>query len=302
MAYVDIDQVGMCFPPQEDDPDRHLVKARNVGAVLRNFGRAGAQVVIVSGVIDPDEVPRYVEQCHGSALTFIRLTASQERLLVRNRARGRGEDMVAAVLRDAQALEASTFAAATVSTDGLAVEEVARRVLERVSEWVAAAHATAGEDHAVGEDGPVSDADGPVLWLHGAPAVGKSTIGWQLFMEALGEGTAAFVDLAQLGFLHPTPVDDPEHAPAQGGEPGRAVGHLPGRRGTVPGRHRGGSPAPGMSRGTGPRCRRRSCGCAGCGSSLTSWLIGSPNAAVAAARTWPGTPWLGRRRSSSSRP
>ena len=49
-----------------------------------------------------------------------------------------------------------------------------------------------------------------MLWLHGAPAVGKSTIGWRLFMEALGEGTAAFVDLAQLGFLHPTPVDDPE--------------------------------------------------------------------------------------------
>ena len=103
VAYVDIDQVGMCVPPQEDDSDRHRVKARNVGAVLRNFGRAGAQVVIVSGVIDPDEVPRYVEQCHGSALTFIRLTASQERLLARNRARGRGEDMVAAVLRELSA-------------------------------------------------------------------------------------------------------------------------------------------------------------------------------------------------------
>ncbi len=120
-AYVDIDRLGMSFPPPEDDPARHRVKARNVGAVRRNFGRAGAQVVIVSGVIDPDEVPRYVGQCHESALTFVRLTASQEQLLVRNRARGRCGDMVAAVLRDAQALEASTFAAATVATDGLAV-------------------------------------------------------------------------------------------------------------------------------------------------------------------------------------
>jgi adenylylsulfate kinase-like enzyme len=209
VAYVDIDQLGMCFPPQAGDPDRHQVKARNVGAVVRNFGRSGARVVIVSGVTDPDEIPRYVEQCHGSALTFISLTASQEQLLVRNRARGRGEDMVAAVLRDAQALEASTFAAAIVATDGLAVEQVARRVLERVPDWVAAARAAPGEDHAASEDGRVSDAHGPVLWLHGAPAVGKSTIGWQLFMEALGKGTAAFVDLAQLGFLSPTPVDDP---------------------------------------------------------------------------------------------
>ena len=299
VAYVDIDQVGMCFPPQEDDPDRHQVRARNAGAVLRNFGRAGAQVVIVSGVIDPDQVPRYVEQCHGSALTFIRLTASQERLLARNRARGRGEDMVAAVLRDAQALEASTFAAATVSTDALAVEEVARRVLEWVPEWVAAAHATAREDHAVGEYGPVSDADGPVLWLHGAPAVGKSTIGWPS-MEALGEGTAAFVDLAQLGFLHPTPVDDPEMHRLKAAnlaalwDTYRAAGMVPVVTGLVS--------SPGMLRGTGPRCRTWSCGCAGCGSGLASWPIGSPNAAVAAARTWPGIPWLGRRPSSSSRP
>ena len=105
---------------------------------------------------------------------------------------------MAAVLRDAQALEASTFADATVATDGLAVEQVARRVLERVPDSVAAARAAPGEDHAATEDGRVSDANGPVLWLHGAPAVGKSTIGWQLFMEALGKGTAAFVDLAQL--------------------------------------------------------------------------------------------------------
>ena len=212
VGYVDIDQLGMCFPPQEGDPNRHRVKARNIGAVLRNFARAGVQAVIVSGVIDPHEVPRYVGECPGSDLMFVRLSAGQGQLRVRNRARGRDEDMVAAVLRDAQALEASTFASATVPTDALTVEQVARRVLAQVPDWVAASRAEvlpgALPADAGSEGGMLSEADGLVLWLHGAPAVGKSTIGWQLFMEALGQGTAAFVDLAQLGFLHPAPVDD----------------------------------------------------------------------------------------------
>jgi adenylylsulfate kinase-like enzyme len=36
-AYVDIDQAGMCYPPQESDPERHHVKARNVGRVLKKL-------------------------------------------------------------------------------------------------------------------------------------------------------------------------------------------------------------------------------------------------------------------------
>jgi adenylylsulfate kinase-like enzyme len=31
-AYVDVDQVGMCYPTRADDPDRHALKARNVAA------------------------------------------------------------------------------------------------------------------------------------------------------------------------------------------------------------------------------------------------------------------------------
>jgi adenylylsulfate kinase-like enzyme len=41
----------------------------------------------------------------------------------------------------------------------------------------------------------------PVLWLHGPPCVGKSTVGYQIFTTVWGSGTkAAYVDLAQIGF------------------------------------------------------------------------------------------------------
>ena len=32
-AYVDVDQLGMCYPPPASDPERHMLKARNVAAL-----------------------------------------------------------------------------------------------------------------------------------------------------------------------------------------------------------------------------------------------------------------------------
>ncbi|MDF5758333.1 hypothetical protein [Spongiactinospora sp. TRM90649] len=50
----------------------------------------------------------------------------------------------------------------------------------------------------------------PLLWVCGARAVGKSSVGWEIFMRLVRDGvTAAYVDLAQLGFVTPAPADDP---------------------------------------------------------------------------------------------
>jgi hypothetical protein len=51
-----------------------------------------------------------------------------------------------------------------------------------------------------------------VLWLCGPPAVGKSTVGYEIFTRVLGDRVqAAFIDLAQIGFCRPAPDDDPDH-------------------------------------------------------------------------------------------
>ncbi|MEY9904839.1 hypothetical protein ABIA35_001055 [Catenulispora sp. MAP12-49] len=52
----------------------------------------------------------------------------------------------------------------------------------------------------------------PVVFLTGARAVGKSTIGYALFTR-LNRTVAksAYMDLAQLGFCRPVPADDPQH-------------------------------------------------------------------------------------------
>ena len=39
-AYVDLDQVGLCYPSPADDPHNHRVKAKNLGVVWPTYRAA----------------------------------------------------------------------------------------------------------------------------------------------------------------------------------------------------------------------------------------------------------------------
>ena len=66
------------------------------------------------------------------------------------------------------------------------------------------------------QDHPTSQADAvpasapvPVLWLSGATAVGKSTVGYEIFTQVYRTGVrAAYVDVQQIGALRPAADDD----------------------------------------------------------------------------------------------
>ena len=73
-AYVDVDQLGMCYPPPAEDPDRHALKARNVAALRANFAASGARTLIVSGVLDAKRGPD-VNTLGGSHIVVARLRA-----------------------------------------------------------------------------------------------------------------------------------------------------------------------------------------------------------------------------------
>ena len=58
--------------------------------------------------------------------------------------------------------------------------------------------------------GPADGAGGRVLLLCGPAGVGKSTIGFQLYLQCLQAGlTAGYIDLDQIGFLTPPADGDP---------------------------------------------------------------------------------------------
>ncbi|MEU0250239.1 hypothetical protein ABZ192_39245 [Streptomyces sp. NPDC006235] len=197
------------------------MKARNVDAVVAGFRAAGARCLIVSGVVDPacgvhvDEIPQ-------ASVTVCRLRADRGVLRQRFTGRGGPAELVDEVLREADALDASTFADACVDTSGLLVNEMARAVGERTGGWPAftpgpsadapepSAVAAAGRSSALEQAEPTADL--PVLWLCGTTGVGKSTVGFEVYQRVLGAGvTAAYLDLDQLGFCRPVPDDPANH-------------------------------------------------------------------------------------------
>ena len=131
VGYVDIDQIGMCYPTRSDDPGNDRLMGHNLAAMWPNFRTVGVERFVVSGCIDtPSLVPVYTN-LPGSALTLCRLRADRRELRARFLGRGRYVDLVDAALSEADTLDRSDFADLCIDTSGLSVPEVAALVRER---------------------------------------------------------------------------------------------------------------------------------------------------------------------------
>jgi adenylylsulfate kinase-like enzyme len=206
-GYVDIDQLGMCYPEPVSDPGRYRMKAQNLGAVVANYRAAGARCVIVSGVADPGR-GLHAGLVPGAALTVCRLGVGRDVLKQRFLGRGGQADLLGEVLREADAMDESDFADVCVDTSGLPVAGATRLVRERIAGWPILTGP--GRPCAAGlDEGLVTAADGPILLLCGATGVGKSTVGFEVYLRTLHAGsTAAYIDLDQIGFCRPAPAGD----------------------------------------------------------------------------------------------
>jgi chloramphenicol 3-O-phosphotransferase len=221
-GFVDLDQLGMCLPPPPDDPERFRLKERNVSVVAANFRAAGCGALVVSGDLGLSTAISS-GTIRGASLTVCRLRASPDELRRRLTARG-APDLAAGSLREAEELDRSSFADASVDTDDLTVAEVARLVRERCGGWpperVAGARAddtappplpAAGAAAAAGAGaGAGAGADGEVLLVCGAAGVGKSAVGFEVYLRQLRAGiVVAYLDLGQVGFMSAAPAGDP---------------------------------------------------------------------------------------------
>jgi hypothetical protein len=218
-AYLDLDQISLCYPQPADDPDNFRLQATNLGAMWPVYRAAGAGFMIVSGLVNSAQgVRRYADLLPGTAVTVCRLRVGTDELRARIDRRGWLVHLADEAVENAEALDGSDFADLCVDTDGVAVPEVVRRVRERAGGWpgTAAAGGTAAPGgtaaaHAA-RTAPSAEPAVPVLLVCGPPAVGKSTAGWEVFSRVLAAGVkAAYVDLAQIGFCRPAPDGDPDN-------------------------------------------------------------------------------------------
>lgn len=215
VGYVDVDQIGMNYgpPTAEDwspepvsDPVRYRLKALNLDAVAANYAAVGARCLVVPGIVDPERgvdpglLPR-------AEVTLCRLRAEPGELARRWNARGRTDEPVEEILRDARMLDRGHLPGACVETTGLGVAEVADQVVKHTGGWPG----PVGERSAA-PLGTLAATNAPaeVLLVCGPTGVGKSTVGWAAYRRARLAGLyCSYADLDQISFLSPAQPADP---------------------------------------------------------------------------------------------
>jgi len=200
-AYVDVDQLGMCYPAPSRDPERHRLKARNVASLGPNFAAAGARCLIVSGVVDSERGPE-LDQLGVSQVIVGRLRVDPGALRARLGRRTGSTVQPDAAVDEAARQDRSTYADWCVDTTGLSIAEAVGRVMAEVGDWP-----PAGLDRR-GSPPRDSAADGELLWVSGTTGVGKSSVGFGVYRRLVRSGaTAAYVDVDQVGFCSTAPRD-----------------------------------------------------------------------------------------------
>lgn len=204
-GYVDIDQLGICYPEPTSDRGRHVMKARNLSAVATNFRAAGARCMVVSGVVDARNGVDVVDDPN-VRVTVCRLRSDPDELRRRFLARGSPAEAADDVLYLAAVLDATTFADVVVDTTGLSIVKTVHLVSGRTG-WPTLL-ASGGPSQPPRPSAAMSEANGTIVWLYGTTAVGKSTVGYAIFQHLRRAGvTTAYVDVDQLGFCSCAPMD-----------------------------------------------------------------------------------------------
>jgi hypothetical protein len=140
IARLDMDDVGMCHPAPEDDPENHRVKAETMAAAWSVFDRHGATCFVISGgVSTAQEAAIYTGQLPDAGWTIVRLRIGTEERRNRTVRRGRliGQDAqtieswIRVGIEEEANLEKQAFAKYVIDTDGLDQQQVVDLVLKR---------------------------------------------------------------------------------------------------------------------------------------------------------------------------
>ncbi|NJI59875.1 hypothetical protein HCX50_10595 [Microbacterium oxydans] len=196
-GYLDIDQLGMCYPAPSDDRDRWALKETALARLAVRFRDAGVKRLVVSGVADPSQPP----PVNGHPTLSLWLDADEEtrrrRLAPR---RWEREQVDAALAAGTEEASAAHPAWERLDTERSTIEESVQAVIARPAVGAeVASDVVFFEAHATGR----------VIWITGPRCAGASPVGWELARTqwAGGERTG-FLDGAQLSFVwNADPVD-----------------------------------------------------------------------------------------------
>lgn len=193
VAFVDIDQLGMCYPAPDGDSGRWLLKEKALRRLALRYAAANVARLIVSGVALPD-MPAPLNGDYPTHSIWLEAPEDtrQERLAERGWA---AEDV-------ARVAAIGSNESSRADTDWLRVDthdQTPSQTIAKIRSLLATSPAEMSGDHDT--DAHVPPDAFRALWLSGPRVVGTSTIGWAVAKKAWDAGQrTGFIDVRQLGF------------------------------------------------------------------------------------------------------
>jgi adenylylsulfate kinase-like enzyme len=135
-AFVDLDQVNLCYPAPEDDPVNYRVRAAGLAAVWATYRDEGVRCLVISGIAETNEVVKaHTDLLPDARFTMVRLRAARDELrsrFIRRGGQGQHADDMASVAED---MDRDLHGDLCVDTDGLTPDQTVRLVRAAVDDW-----------------------------------------------------------------------------------------------------------------------------------------------------------------------
>src|SRR5262249_49473871 len=89
-AFVDLDQVNLCYPAPDDDPLNYRVRAAGLAAVWATYREEDVRCMVISGIAETKAIVKaHTDLLPDAQVTVVRLRAAADEL--RSRFIGRGQ-------------------------------------------------------------------------------------------------------------------------------------------------------------------------------------------------------------------
>lgn len=137
-ALIDTDNISWCYPAA---PDRFntLLVAQNLKSIWQNYSAAGANKLVISGVLETaEQFDLWRDAIPNATFAVFELRAPEQTIRARLLTRGDSYDFEGAAARSqelAEILKANPVSARSIETDDLSTQQVAAKILE-LSGWV----------------------------------------------------------------------------------------------------------------------------------------------------------------------
>jgi hypothetical protein len=135
-AFIDLDQVNLCYPAPEDDPANYRVRAAGLAAVWATFREEGVRCMVISGIAETREIVKaHTDPISDVQFSIVRLHATAGELKRRFRGRGGDGSQADEAVRVADEMDRYLVGDLCVDTDGLTPTQTADLVRATAGGW-----------------------------------------------------------------------------------------------------------------------------------------------------------------------